>query len=210
MNELLKTLLPYVVCFILGVIVCLSFRGCGDETLKTKTKVIENPKPKKTTKETPNSNGRFLSVKPIPVNKPIGVLHVANEAPAIIHTNTPYVSKFELYIDTIAIIEAWLFERSHYDTTITFNSGKIRLRWQNYQNVSENLVIDYLHKNRNTRFALGIHANAGFLSDFESSYVPLFGLGLQGTIKKTYISANYGFNGNHYVGVGVGYNFINR
>ena len=47
-------------------------------------------------------------------------------------------------------------------------------------------------------------------SDFESQYVPMFGVGLHGSIKKTYLSANYGFNGQHFIGVGVGRTIISR
>jgi hypothetical protein len=33
---------------------------------------------------------------------------------------------------------------------------------------------------------------------------------LQATVKKTYFGVDYGYNGQHYVGVRVGANFINR
>lgn len=193
MNELLKTLLPYVVCFILGVIVCLSFRGCGKG--KTETVTITKPIP---------------TVKYIDRWRTDTVRFVSKQI--ITRTDTIYQNKIInrldtlLLIDTVKIVETFLSEVAEYDTTIQ----DIRLRWQNYQNRTENMQVDQIAKIRDSRFAIGVHANAGLLSDFESSYVPLFGLGLQGTIKKTYISANYGFNGRHYVGVGVGYNFINR
>jgi hypothetical protein len=50
----------------------------------------------------------------------------------------------------------------------------------------------------------------GLQSDFVENYKPLFGVGLQATIKRTYISANYGFNGQHFIGVGVGRNLISK
>jgi hypothetical protein len=34
-------------------------------------------------------------------------------------------------------------------------------------------------------------------------------LGLQSTIKNTYISADYGFNGDHFIGLRVGRNIVN-
>ena len=49
----------------------------------------------------------------------------------------------------------------------------------------------------------------GLISDFKTSYVPLMGLGVQATVKKTYFSVDYGFNGQHYVGVRVGRNIVN-
>ena len=60
------------------------------------------------------------------------------------------------------------------------------------------------------KFALGVHGNAGLISDFKSRYVPLMGVGLQATIKKGYYSIDYGFNGDHYIGVRVGRNIISR
>ena len=98
----------------------------------------------------------------------------------------------------------------HYDTTAPVGGGALRLQWQNYQNVTENLVIDYLPKKvAGANFALGIHGNAGLISDFESTYVPLMGLGGQATVKKSYCSVDYGFNGDHYVGFRVGRNIVN-
>ena len=111
-----------------------------------------------------------------------------------------------LKVDTVKIVEAWLSEVNCYDTTV----NDIRLSWQNYQNITENLVINYLPKRGGSKFALGVHGNMGLISDFESQYVPMFGVGLHGSIKKTYLSANYGFNGQHYVGVGIGRTIISR
>jgi len=209
MSEIFKTYFPYLVCFILGVLV--SWQGCGGGKVKTETVTIEKPVPVKTTKETPTKEGRFVTPQPIPVNKPKGVLHVANESETIIHTNTPFAAKFDFSVDTNAIIRAWLYERVHYDTTIEFASATVRMMWSNYQNLTENLVIDYLPKKVvRANFALGIHANAGLISDFQTRYTPLFGAGLQVSLKKNYIAADYGFNGTHYVGLRYGRNIIQR
>ena len=206
-THIFKTYFPYLVCFILGVLV--AWQGCGSG--ETETVTIEKPVPVKTTKETPTKEGRFVTPQPIPVNKPKGVLHVANEPETIINTNTPFAAKFDFSIDTNAIIKAWLFERIHYDTTVEFTSATVRMMWSNYQNVSENLVINYLPKKVvRANFALGVHANAGLISDFQTRYTPLFGLGLQVSFKKNYIAADYGFNGQHYVGVRYGRNIIQR
>lgn len=207
-RHILNTTLPYLIAFLLGVIV--AWKGCGEGTTEGTTKVvtIDKPIPVEVTKETPTKDGRF--VQPIPVNKPKGVFSMSNDPEAIIHTNTPYASNFDIRIDTSAIIDAWLSERVHYDTSIEFTSATVRMMWSNYQNVSENLVISYLPKRVvRANFALGIHGNAGLISDFESTYVPLMGLGVQATVKKSYFSVDYGFNGDHYVGFRVGRNIVN-
>ena len=205
-KHILTTLSPYLIGALFGVLICLMFRVCGGSA-KVETVTIEKPKPVKTTKETPTSKGRFLS-QPIPVNKPKGVLINTKEPQKIIHTNTPYLIDNSLLVDTMAIINTWLFERLHYDTTLDLQAATIRLRWENYQNVTENFRVDYAPKKVPLKWALGLHANAGLISNFSTEYTPLFGLGFQVTVKKSYFAANYGFNGSHYVGVGVGYNII--
>lgn len=207
-RHILSTTLPYLIAFLLGVIV--AWKGCGDGANKVVTEVvtIEKPIPVEVTKETPTKDGRF--VQPIPVNKPKGVFSISNDPETIIHTNTPFASDFYIKVDTNAIIDAWLSERVHYDTSIELTSATVRMMWSNYQNLSENLVISYLPKKvAGANFALGIHGNAGLISDFESTYVPLMGLGVQATVKKSYFSVDYGFNGDHYVGFRVGRNIVN-
>jgi len=197
MTEAFKTFFPYLVCFILGVLVCLMFRGCGGG--ETETVTIEKPVYKTEYvdrwKEKPV---RFVETKVITRTDTVTLEKV--------------VSRFDtlLLIDTVKIVEAWLTEVVHYDTTAPVGGGALRLRWHNYQNLTESLRIDYTPKKNPMNWALGVHANAGLLSDFRTEYRPLFGLGLQVSVKRTYIAANYGFNGKHYVGVGVGYNFIQR
>ena len=197
MTEAFKTFFPYLVFFILGVLVCLMFRGCGGG--ETETVTIEKPVYKTEYvdrwKEKPV---RFVETKVITRTDTVTLEKV--------------VSRFDtlLLIDTVKIVEAWLTEVVHYDTTAPVGGGALRLRWHNYQNLTESLRIDYTPKKNPMNWALGVHANAGLLSDFRTEYRPLFGLGLQVSVKRTYIAANYGFNGKHYVGVGVGYNFIQR
>jgi hypothetical protein len=112
-------------------------------------------------------------------------------------------------VDTVKIVEAWLTEIAKYDTTIEQESATLALSWQNYQNRSENLKVTYTPKKVPLKWALGVHGNAGLISDFKTSYVPLMGLGIQATVKKTYFSVDYGFNGQHYVGFRVGRNIVN-
>ena len=197
-KHLLKTFLPYLIAFLLGVIV--AWKGCGDTSGKPVTTIIEKPVPVieyvDRWKEKPV---RYVETKVITVHDTVQVtVHD-------IRLDTLFL------IDTLKIVEAWLTEVTKYDTTASFETADVRLRWQNYQNVSENLVIDYLPKKVvGAKFALGIHGNAGLISDFESTYVPLMGLGVQATVNKNYFRIDYGFNGDHYVGIGVGRNIISR
>jgi len=198
MNDIVKTLLPYFVCFILGVLVCLMFRGCGDP-LRTQTEVIE--KPIYTTQYIDRwrtDTVRFVSKQVVTKYDTVTLERVVNRLDTL------------LLIDTVKIVEAWLTELNSYDTTVTFENAYFTLRWQNYQNLTENLVIDYTPKNRASRYAIGLHANVGMLSDFKTNNTPLFGLGLQATVKKSYFGVDYGFNGRHYLGARVGYNIISK
>jgi len=207
-KHLLKTFLPYLIAFLLGVIV--AWKGCGDGTTDGTTEVvtIEKPIPIEITKETPTKDGRF--VQPIPVNKPKGVFSMSNNPETIIHTNTPFVSNLDIRVDTSAIIDAWLSERVHYDTSIEFTSATVRMMWSNYQNVSENLVIDYLPKKVvGANFALGMHGKVGLISDFNTQYTPMIGAGINIKIKNNYLSADYGYLQQHYVGFTYGRYFLN-
>ena len=187
-------LITVFLAFILGVIV--AWQGCNSEP---QTITIERPVPK---------------IEYVDRWKTDTVRFVTKQAVTKYDTihETRIVSRLDtlFLIDTVKIVEAWLSEVVHYDTTAPVGGGALRLRWQNYQNLSENVRIDYTPKVAGAKFALGVHGNVGLLSDFSTRYTPLMGVGLQVTVKKTYISANYGFNGQHYVGVGVGRNLISR
>ena len=196
-KHLVKTYLPYLIAFLLGVIV--AWKGCGGEPQEVITKVIDKPIPK---------------IEYVDRFKTDTVRYVSKRIiyDTIVQENTvEHIVLDTLYlVDTLKIIEAWLTEVVKYDTTATVGGGAVRLRWQNYQNMTENLRIDYTPKVVRANFALGIHGNVGLISDFNSSYTPLMGIGLQATIKKTYFGADYGFNGKHYIGLRVGRNIISR
>ena len=197
MSEIFKTYFPYLVCFILGVLV--AWKGCGSGKVKTETVTIEKPVPvKEYVDRWKTDTVRFVSKQ------------VIRRTDTIYQRET--VSRLDtlFLIDTVKIVEAWLTEMNSYDTTASFKGADIRLRWQNYQNLSENLRIDYTPKKVPLKWALGVHANAGLISDFQTRYTPLFGLGLQVSLKKNYIAADYGFNGTHYVGLRYGRNIIQR
>jgi hypothetical protein len=191
-NHLIKTYLPYLLAFFLGVII--AWRGCGDTSGKPVTKIVEKLVPTiEYVDRWRTDTVRFVSKEFVTVRDTITSEIIVNRLDTL------------FLVDTVKIVEAWLTEIAKYDTTL----NDIQITWQNYQNRSENLQIEYIPKVRESRFAIGIHGNAGLISDFKSSYVPLMGLGVQATVKKTYFSADYGFNGQHYVGIRVGRNIVN-
>ena len=200
MNDLTKHLIsqyiPYLIAFLLGIIV--AWKGCGDTSSKPVTTIIEKPVP---------------TVEYVDRWRTDTVRFVSNEFVTVRDTITSEIIVKRLdtlfLVDTIKIVEAWLTEIAKYDTTIEQKNASISLNWQNYQNRSENLKVTYTPKKVPLKWALGVHGNAGLISDFKTSYVPLMGLGVQATVKKTYFSVDYGFNGQHYVGVRVGRNIVN-
>ena len=200
MNDLTKHLisqyLPYLIAFLLGVIV--AWKGCGDTSGKPVTTIIEKPVPTvEYVDRWRTDTVRFVSKEFVTVRDTI--------------TSEIIVKRLDtlFLVDTVKIVEAWLTEIAKYDTTIEKESATLALSWQNYQNRSENLKVTYTPKKVPLKWALGVHGNAGLISDFKTSYVPLMGLGVQATVKKTYFSVDYGFNGQHYVGVRVGRNIVN-
>jgi PBP1b-binding outer membrane lipoprotein LpoB len=189
-------LISVVIAFILGVIV--AWQGCNSES-KTITKVIERPVPTvQYVDRWRTDTVRFVSKKVITQRDTIYNDRIVNRLDTL------------FLVDTISIVEAWLTELVKYDTAVTLNGVNVALKWQNYQNLSEQLSITVQENVVGAKFALGIHGNVGLVSDFQTQYAPMFGVGLHGSIKKTYISANYGFNGQHFIGVGVGRNIISR
>jgi hypothetical protein len=190
-KHLLKEYLPIVIAFILGVIV--AWKGCGNPTTTT---VIEKPQPVKVQYV---DRWKTDTVRFVRTRIKYDTIHTENNTERIV-LDTLFL------IDTLKIVDTWLTEVVHYDTTVK----DVRLQWQNYQNLTENLRIDYTPKVKVTKFALGVHGNIGVISDFKTQAVPMFGIGLQTTIKKTYIAADYGFNGQHYVGIRVGKNFLEK
>ncbi len=200
MNDLTKHLisqyLPYLIAFLLGVIV--AWKGCGDTSGKPVTTIIEKPVPTvEYVDRWRTDTVRFVSKEFVTIRDTITSEIIVNRLDTL------------FLVDTVKIVEAWLTEIAKYDTTIEQESATLALSWQNYQNRSENLKVTYTPKKVPLKWALGVHGNAGLISDFKTSYVPLMGLGVQATVKKTYFSVDYGFNGQHYVGVRVGRNIVN-
>ena len=192
-KHLIKTYLPYLLAFFLGVII--AWRGCGDTSGKPVTKIVEKLVPTiEYVDRWRTDTVRFVSKEFVTVRDTITSEIIVNRLDTL------------FLVDTVKIVEAWLTEVAKYDTTL----NDIQITWQNYQNRTENLKVTYTPKKvAGAKFALGVHGNAGLVSDFKSSYVPLMGVGIQATVKKTYFSADYGFNGQHYVGIRVGRNIVN-
>ena len=194
--HLIKAYTPYLLAFLLGVII--ASKGCNSES-KTITKVIERPVPTvQYVDRWRTDTVRFVSKKVITQRDTIYQDRIVNRLDTL------------FLVDTISIVEAWLTELVKYDTAVTLNGVNVALKWQNYQNLSEQLSITVQENVVGAKFALGLHANVGIISDFNRSYTPLMGIGIQTTIKSTYISANYGYNGQHFIGVGVGRNLISK
>ncbi|MDB2510903.1 hypothetical protein N9X18_01880 [Gammaproteobacteria bacterium] len=170
----------------------MAWQGCNSEA-KTITKVIERPVPTiKYVNRWRTDTVRFVSKKVITQRDTIYQDRIVNRL------DTLFV------VDTISIVEAWLTEVAKYDTTV----NDIRLTWSNYQNRTENLKVEL--RKKPLGWALGVHGLVGLESDFVENYKPLFGVGLQATIKRTYFSVNYGYNTQHFIGVGVGRNLISK
>jgi hypothetical protein len=201
MNETLKAILekilPVILAFIIGLIV--AWQGCGDISNPTEVQVIEKPTPTiQYIDRWKTDTVRFVKTKVVTVTDTISRERIVNRLDTL------------FMVDTVKIVEAFLTEVAKYDTTLDFESATINLKWQNYQNFSEQLKVTLDAKRKPNKWSLGAHGSIGLLSDFKASYVPLFSVGLQATVKKTYFGADYGYNGQHYVGVRVGANFINR
>jgi hypothetical protein len=192
-KHLLKTYLPYLIAFLMGVIV--AWKGCGDTSGKPVTTIIEKPIPTiEYVDRWRTDTVRFVSKEFVTVRDTITSEIIVNRLDTL------------FLVDTVSIVETWLTEIAKYDTTL----NDLQITWQNYQNRSENLKVTYTPKKTPLKWALGIHANAGLISDFKSRYIPLMGVGLQGTVKKGYYGIDYGFNGDHYIGLRFGRNFISR
>ena len=59
------------------------------------------------------------------------------------------------------------------------------------------------------KFALGMHAKVGLISDFNTQYTPMVGAGINLKIKNNYLSADYGYLQQHYVGLTYGRYLLN-
>ena len=181
-------LITVVLAFILGVIV--AWQGCGSEP---QTVTIEKPIPQ---------------IQYVDRWKVDTVRFVRREL--VTRYDTIYSEKIVtlldtlLLIDTVSIVQTWLTEVANYDTTIS----DVRVKWSNYQNRTEYLTVQY--KRKEQKFSVGVHGLVGVQSDFIQNTKPMFGVGLHGSIKKTYLSANYGYNGQHFIGVGVGRTIVSR
>jgi len=197
-KHLLKTYLPYLIAFLMGVIV--AWKGCGDTSGKPVTTIIEKPVPTiEYVDRWRTDTVRFVSKEFVTVRDTITSEIIVNRLDTL------------FLVDTVSIVEAWLTEITKYDTLIDQKNASIQLNWQNYQNRTENLKVTYTPKKVvGAKFALGVHGNAGLISDFKSRYVPLMGVGLQATVKRGYYGIDYGFNGDHYIGLRFGRNVISR
>jgi len=187
--HLFKTHFPYLVCFLLGVLV--AWKGCGTGA-KVITETIEIEKPIYRTEYVDRwKTDTVRFVERVTVTDTI--------------TNTIIHEREVLKVDTVKIIQAWLTEVNCYDTTITLADGNLQATWFNYQNVTEEAAFTYTSNvQKAPMYSIGLHASIEAQTDFSEKATPLFGVGIHGDIRKLYLTANYKFNGDHYVGVTVG------
>ena len=159
-KHLLSTFLPYLIAFLLGVIV--AWKGCGNTSGKPVTTIIEKPVPKIEYVD----RWKTDTVRHVKWRIKYDTITTEILDERIVH-DTLYI------VDTLKIVEAWLSEVVHYDTTAPVEGGAFRLRWQNYQNLTENVQIDYSPKVVRAKFALGMHGKVGLISDFSTQYTPM-------------------------------------
>jgi hypothetical protein len=127
--DILKKVIPYLIAFLLGVI--LTWKGCGSSEDSAEA-IIKNPVGKVEYVDRWNTDTvRFVKTV---VRRDV-----------IRDTITQIVPDIRLdtitVIDTVSIVEAWLTELVKYDTAVTLNGVNVALKWQNYQNLSEQLSI---------------------------------------------------------------------
>ena len=195
-KHLISQYLPYLIAFLLGVI--FAWKGCGDTSGKPINTVIEKPVPVIEYVD----RWKYDTLRFVRWNTVYDTVHDT------VH-DVEYVNIYDsvLVIDTVKIIESWLTEVTKYDTTAL--DGQLHLRWQNYQNLTENLIIDYTPKKINSNFSVGLHAKVGLVSDFKMQYTPMIGAGIGFKIKNNYLTADYGYLQQHYVGVTYGRYLLN-
>ena len=176
----------------------VAWKGCGDTSGKTITTVIDRPVPTiEYVDRWQTDTVRFVKRQIIKTVDTVYSEKVINRLDTV------------LLVDTVKIIEAWLTEVAKYDTTIEQKSATLALSWQNYQNRSENLTVSYTPKKINSSFSMGLHAKVGLVSDFKMQYTPMVGAGIGFKIKNNYLTADYGYLQQHYVGVTYGRYFLN-
>jgi hypothetical protein len=187
--HLFKSVWCYLATFLLGVLV--AWQGCGTGAT-TITETIEIEKPVYKTEYVDRwKTDTVRFVERVTVTDTV--------------TNTIIQEREVLKIDTVQIIEAWLTEVNTYDTTITLADGSLDATWFNYQNITEEAAFTYTSNvQKSPSYGIGIHASIEVQTDFSENVAPLFGVGLHGDIKKMYITTNYKYNGDHYVGITIG------
>jgi len=194
--NLIKSYLPYLLSFLLGVIV--AWKGCGGggkvvtETVEVKTPVYVTEYVDKWKTDTV----RYVDTRIVNVYDTI--------------TNNILTVDTIYNVDTVSIVEAWLTEVNKYDTLISFENASVSLKWQNYQNRSEGLFVSYSFKKKpRPSYSLGVHGNIGLNTDFKGFYAPLFGIGANVRVNRIYFGPDYGYNGDHYLNLRVGANILN-
>lgn len=180
--------------FIIGFVIALLIDGCGET--KTETITVEKPTPK------------IEYVDRWKTDTLLRFAYRESRIDTIIDTLTHEVIEVRLdtllKVDTLKIVETWLTELVKYDTTLTFDNDAVNIKWQNYQNLTENLQVTLLSQT-SKRLGLIMYAKAGINSDFNSIYKPVIGGGLLFDKKRFIFGPDYSYNGQHNINVILGY-----
>jgi len=192
-TKILKEYGPYLAAFTLGFI--LALRGCGDSE-QPETIIVEKPIP---------------TIERIEVRDTVRFAYRDTRIDTIRDTVTKEIIRLNtdtiLTVDTLKIVEAWLTEVAKYDTTLDFENHTLDLKWQNYQNFTENLTATLMPKSTPNSKRLGIlmYAKTGIRSDFKDQYAVVIGGGLLFERKRVVFGADYGYSGQHTINGVVGY-----
>ena len=190
--SLLKNYGLYVLCFILGAVL---FNGCGGE-VKTETITVEKPVPKiEYVDRWKTDTVRFVQRS----------TRIDTIRDTLTHEVIEVRLDTLLKVDTLEIVKAWLTELVKYDTTLNFKGGDIRLTWQNYQNLSENLTVTLSGQTEPNKLGIILYGKVGTMSNFKDKYYGNIGGGLLLTNKRFIIGADYGYSGQHNINAILGY-----
>jgi len=189
-TKILKEYGLYFVAFALGFI--LANQGCNESVIK---EVITVDKPIPTIEYIEVRDTLRFAIRDSRIDTIRDTL--TNE---IIKINTDTI----LTVDTLKIIETWLTELVRYDTTLTFDNDAVNVKWENYQNLTENLQVALLSQT-SKKLNINVYAKLGIRSDFNSIYKPVVGAGLMFERKRLIFGADYGYSGQHNINGVLGY-----
>lgn len=190
LSFILKEVGPYLLAFALGAVL---FNGCGESSPVVEKATIKPESKIEYVDRWKHDTTRFT---------------VWQEVHDTIYLHDSIIDirlDTLLKVDTLKIVEAWLTEVAKYDTTLTFLSSDVRVKWQNYQNLTDSLQVTLTPRPNINKLGVLMFARVGTVSDFKTQYKGLVGAGLLFEKKRLMFGAQYGYSGQHHVGGMVGY-----